>query len=477
MTSSILPVLLAGGSGSRLWPLSRTLLPKQFIRLTGESTMLQQTLGRTVGLDSLPPVVVCSEDHRFIVAEQARQAGITLDQVMLEPFGRNTAPAIAMVAMQQRARGEDPLLLVLPSDHLIDDTARFHALVNKAAEVANRDQLVTFGIVPAHPETGFGYIEAGSALEWAEDAFKVNRFVEKPDQATAEEFLKAGNFYWNSGMFMFRASAYLAELERSRPDIYEVCQKAVDGITPDLEFARIPADIFETCPDESIDYAVMEKTSAAAVVPFDAGWNDLGSWSALWDVEGKDGNSNVCVGDVVTHDTRNSYVRAESRLVAAVGLEDVVVVETKDAVLVTHKDRVQDVKKVVEEIRNNDRTEHHAHVRVYRPWGDYECIDEGHRFQVKRICVKPGEKLSLQMHYHRAEHWVVVKGTALVECNGEEKLLTENQSTYIPIGSTHRLTNPGKMPLELVEVQSGGYVGEDDIVRFEDTYGRVSPKG
>ena len=472
IATPILPVLLAGGNGSRLWPLSRTLMPKQFIRLTGIQTMLQQTLARITGLNARAPAVVCNEEHRFIVAEQARQMGMVLDKIMLEPFGRNTAPAIALVAMQQQASKEDPLLLVLPSDHLIDDNERFVSLIRKGAEVALQGKLVTFGIVPTAPETGFGYIDAGDALNPEEGAFKVSRFVEKPDQKTAEEFLAAGNFYWNSGMFIFRASVYLEELAKSRPDIYEACERAAQAMQQDSEFDRVPAEIFQKCPDESIDYAVMEKTDKAAVVPFDAGWNDLGSWSSLWGVENKDNDNNVCIGDVITYDTRNSYIRGESRMVAAVGLDNVVVVETKDAVLVAHKDSVQDVKNIVQQIKDSDRTEHHAHVKVYRPWGDYESIDEGHRFQVKRITVKPGERLSLQMHYHRAEHWIVVKGTAIVECNGEEKLLTENQSTYIPIGATHRLSNPGKMPLELVEVQSGAYVGEDDIVRFEDTYGR-----
>ncbi|PTB98792.1 mannose-1-phosphate guanylyltransferase/mannose-6-phosphate isomerase [Marinobacter sp. Z-F4-2] len=470
---SILPVLLSGGTGSRLWPLSRTLMPKQFIRLTGSQTMLQQTLARTSGLNAKDPVVVCNEEHRFIVAEQARQADMKLDRILLEPFGRNTAPAIALVAFQQQAKGEDPLLLVLPSDHLIDDSERFCRLISEGATVAESGQLVTFGIVPTGPETGFGYIDGGRLLRSDVNAYKVNRFVEKPDQKTAEEFIAARNFYWNSGMFIFRASVYLEELQASRPDIYEACEKAATGMQQDADFDRVPAELFQACPDESIDYAVMEKTDKAAVVPFDAGWNDLGSWSALWEVEEKDESGNVTIGDIVTHGTSNSYIRGESRLVAAVGLENVVIVETKDAVLVAHKDSVQDVKKIVQNIKGSKRNEHHAHVRVYRPWGDYESIDEGHRFQVKRITVKPGEKLSLQMHYHRAEHWIVVKGTAIVECNGEEKLLTENQSTFIPIGATHRLTNPGKMPLELVEVQSGAYVGEDDIVRFEDTYGRA----
>ncbi|GAA3957663.1 mannose-1-phosphate guanyltransferase [Allohahella marinimesophila] len=435
--------------------------------------MLQQTLQRTTGLNARAPVVVCNEEHRFIVAEQARQGNIDLDRIMLEPFGRNTAPAIALVAMQQRARGEDPLLLVLPSDHLIADEERFVTLIRQGAEVAAEGQLVTFGIVPTSPETGFGYIDAGESLGADKYAFHVSRFVEKPDQTTAEKFLAAGNFYWNSGMFIFRASVYLEELQNARPDIYEACENAAQAIEADAYFDRVPADVFQACPDESIDYAVMEKTDKAVVVPFDAGWNDLGSWSALWEVEDKDSDENVCIGDVITSSSSNSYIRGESRMVAAIGIDNMVVVETKDAVLVAHKDCVQDVKKIVQEIKASNRSEHHTHAKVYRPWGDYESIDEGHRFQVKRITVKPGEKLSLQMHYHRAEHWIVVKGTAIVERNGEEELLTENQSTYIPIGVTHRLTNPGKMPLELVEVQSGAYVGEDDIVRFEDTYGRA----
>lgn len=469
----ILPVLLAGGSGSRLWPLSRTLMPKQFIGLTGEQTLLQQTLLRTRGLYTNAPVVVCNSEHRFIVAEQAREVGFELDSIMLEPFGRNTAPAIALVALAQKAKGKDPLLLVLPSDHLIDDTDHFASSMEQAAEVAEQGYLVTFGIVPNGPETGFGYIDAGKSLSISQNAFQVSQFVEKPDRKTAEEFLNAGNFYWNSGMFMFRASTYLDELKQARPDILAVCEKAASHREHDADFERIPAEIFQACPDESIDYAVMEHTSKAAVVPFNASWNDLGSWSALWEVEEKDEHQNVCVGDVLAYDTANSYIRAESRLVATVGMKNTVIVETKDAVLVTHLDNVQDVKKIVQNIKSSDRSEHTAHVQIYRPWGDYESIDEGHRFKVKRITVKPGEKLSLQMHYHRAEHWVVVKGTALVECNGEEMLLTENQSTYIPIGATHRLSNPGKQPLELVEIQSGTYVGEDDIVRFKDTYGRV----
>lgn len=471
MTVALLPVLLAGGNGTRLWPLSRTLMPKQFIRLAGSETMLQQTLNRLNGLSMDKPLIICNEEHRFIVAEQARQIGVETQDILLEPFGRNTAPAIALVAFAQRAQGNDPLMLVLPSDHLIENVEAFQASVADAAKAAEQGKLVTFGIVPSHPETGYGYIEAGAAFTGG-DARAVQRFVEKPDKATAEEFLANGHFFWNSGMFLFRASRYLEELQAARPDIYDVCEQAANGISREGDFARIPQDLFQACPDESIDYAVMEPTAEAAMIPLDAGWSDLGSWTALWEVEGKDEDNNVTIGDVVAADTRGSYIRAESRLVATVGLDDMVVVETKDAVLVAEKGRVQDVKRLVERIRQGKRTEHHCHVRVFRPWGDYESIDDGARFQVKRITVKPGQKLSLQMHYHRAEHWIVVKGTALVQCGDETTLLTENQSTFIPVGTTHRLTNPGKVPLELIEVQSGSYLGEDDIVRFDDNYGR-----
>lgn len=469
---TILPVLLAGGNGSRLWPLSRTLMPKQFIPLAGESTMLQQTLARLTGLPIQKPLVVCNEEHRFIVAEQARQSDIELDSIYLEPFGRNTAPPIAMVALELLARGDDPLLLILPSDHLIENADAFRRSVDAAAGAAASGKLVTFGIVPTKAETGYGYIQAGQFLEGGDWVREVERFVEKPDEATAESFLQSSDFFWNSGMFLFRASVYIKELTSSRPDILGACEKTVQGIQREMDFVRIPSEFFKECADESIDYAVMEHTRDACMVPLDAGWSDLGSWTALWEVEEKDDQDNVILGDVVSTDVSNSYIRAENRLVAAVGLRDVVVVETKDAVLVAEKGRVQDVKKLVQEMKRGDRKEHHCHVRVYRPWGDYESVDEGARFQVKRITVKPGEKLSLQMHYHRAEHWIVVKGTALVECGEQKKILTENQSTFIPFGSTHRLSNPGKVPLEIIEVQSGSYLGEDDIVRFEDHYGR-----
>lgn len=470
---TLLPVLLAGGNGTRLWPLSRGLMPKQFICLSGSETMLQTTFRRLAGLESSPPVVICNEEHRFIVAEQARQISLDLSSVILEPVGRNTAPAIALVALQETQQGRDPLMLVMPSDHLIADVGAFQTAVKAAAVAAQDGKLVTFGIVPDRPETGYGYIHAkGSPLKGFESVFEVARFVEKPDLETAQRFLDEGNFYWNSGIFLMRATQYLKELKRFRSDVVEACELALKETQSDMNFTRIPEAAFAASPDVSIDYAVMEKTALAVMVPLDANWSDLGAWSALWDVETKDVSQNVLMGDVVALDTSNSYIRAESRLVACVGVEDTVVVETKDAVLVASRDRVQDVKALVAVMREGKRTEHHSHLRVFRPWGDYESIDDGHRFQVKRITVRPGEKLSLQMHYHRAEHWIVVKGTALVECDGKESLLTENQSTFIPIGSTHRLSNPGKVPLELIEVQSGAYLGEDDIVRYNDTYGR-----
>lgn len=473
---AILPILLAGGNGSRLWPLSRSLMPKQFIALNGERTMLQQTLDRAKAVTNHPSVVICNEDHRFIVSEQARSGGHTLDNVVLEPFGRNTAPAIAIAAMRQINMDRNPLMLVMPSDHLIGDVEAFTKGVKLASEAASKDQMVTFGLTPTRAETGYGYIQKGSPLDGDDRAFSIQQFVEKPDEDTAASYVKSGNYLWNSGMFLFKASTYLSELKQHRPDIYEACDKAVRAKEEHPDFTWICPDIFKSCPDESVDYAVMEHTKKGVVFPLSAQWSDLGSWDSLWEAGEKDSDGNVCQGDVIAKDTNNSYVRSESRLVSTVGIDDLVVIETKDAVLVAHKDRVQNVKEVVNHLKSEGRQEHHAHTRVYRPWGDYEGIDMGNRFQVKRITVNPGEQLSLQMHYHRAEHWIVVQGTAIVECDGEEELLTENESTYIPIGATHRLRNPGKMPLEMIEVQSGSYVGEDDIVRFEDNYGRA-PKG
>ncbi len=469
------PVIMAGGTGSRLWPLSRQLNPKQFLKLTDDRlSMLQLTVARLDGMESADPLLICNEEHRFLAAEQMRQAGYKDARIILEPCGRNTAPAIALAALQlTKAVGEDsadPLMLVLAADHLIQDVTAFQQGIQKAVPLAQQGNLVTFGIVPSHAETGYGYIQQGHELE--PGSHSVNRFVEKPDLTTAQGYLASGDYLWNSGMFMFGARQYLAELQKYRPEILAICQAAVDDANEDLHFTRINESIFAECPEDSIDYAVMEKTRNAAVVSLDAGWSDIGSWSALWEVSEKDTNGNSFGGDVIAHNTESTLVRAESRLVATVGVKDLVIIETKDALLVAHKDKVQDVKKVVERIKGDGRHEHMNHREVYRPWGVYDSIDNGQRYQVKRITVKPGAKLSVQMHHHRAEHWIVVSGTAKVT-NGEKTyLVTENQSTYIPVGQIHSLENPGVIDLELIEVQSGSYLGEDDIVRLEDVYGR-----
>ncbi len=464
----ILPVILSGGSGTRLWPLSREAYPKQFLPLVGDVTMLQATWNRVAAIAGKAPIVVANQEHRFMAAEQLRECNVTPQALILEPIGRNTAPAIAIAALQALASGEDALLLVLPSDHVVRDDAAFHAAVHKAAVAADAGKLVTFGIVPTAPETGYGYIKAQAGA----GVHAVDRFVEKPDLATAQQYVASGEYYWNSGMFLFKASRYVQELEALQPAILAACRTALDKASRDTDFIRLDADAFAASPSDSIDYAVMEKTADAAVVPLDAGWNDVGSWSALWEVSDKDADGNACHGDVIALDCRNSYAYG-TRLIAMVGLQDVVVVETDDAVFVGHKDRVQDVKEIVGQIKRDGRSEAAAHRKVYRPWGAYDSIDNGARFQVKRITVKPGATLSLQMHHHRAEHWIVVSGTAEVTRGEEIILLTENQSTYIPLGVTHRLKNPGKLPLELIEVQSGSYLGEDDIVRFEDQYGRA----
>jgi len=463
----ILPVILSGGSGPRLWPLSREAYPKQFLPLVGDVTMLQATWNRVAAIAGKAPIVVANQEHRFMAAEQLRECNVTPQALILEPIGRNTAPAIAIAALQALATGEDALLLVLPSDHVVRDDAAFHAAVGQAAIAADAGKLVTFGIVPTAPETGYGYIKAQAGV----GVRAVDRFVEKPDLATAQQYVASGEYYWNSGMFLFKASRYLEELEALQPAILSACRTALDKASRDTDFIRLDADAFAASPNDSIDYAVMEKTADAAVVPLDAGWNDVGSWSALWEVSDKDADGNACHGDVIALDCRNSYAYG-TRLIAMVGLQDVVVVETDDAVFVGHKDRVQDVKEIVGQIKRDGRSEAAAHRKVYRPWGAYDSIDNGARFQVKRITVKPGATLSLQMHHHRAEHWIVVSGTAEVTRGDDVILLTENQSTYIPLGVTHRLKNPGKLPLELIEVQSGSYLGEDDIVRFEDQYGR-----
>ncbi len=468
------PVVLAGGSGSRLWPKSRAALPKQFLALTSEQTMLQETLQRLDGSSAANPIVICNDAHRFLVAEQLRQMGGDHGGIILEPVGRNTAPAIALAALHAMQTDDDPVLLVLAADHLIKDSAGFQAAVSKANELAMDGNLVTFGIVPDQAHTGYGYIKGGEAIDVG---MKVDEFVEKPDLATAQQYVDSGNYFWNSGMFMFKASVYLAELKKHAPEMYSICEQAIASESKDLDFIRIDPEIFATCPDDSIDYAVMEKTALAAMVPLDAGWSDVGSWSSLWETaDNKDENGNVIVGDAILEGVNNSYINAEERLIAVVGLDDVVVVETKDAVMVANKNKVQDIKNVVNKLKAEQRPEFQFHREVFRPWGSYDSIDNGKRFQVKRITVKPGEKLSVQMHHHRAEHWIVVSGTANVTIGEKTQLVTENESVYIPIGDVHALENPGKIPLELIEVQSGAYLGEDDIVRFSDRYGRTESK-
>lgn len=465
--SSIQPVILSGGSGTRLWPLSREAYPKQFLPLAGELTMLQATWKRVAPIAARGPLVIANEEHRFVAAEQLQQVGAEPAAIILEPVGRNTAPAIAVAALEATRDGADALLLVLPSDHVITNETAFRSAVQAAAAAAEAGKLVTFGIVPTGPETGYGYIKAadGQGLR------AVERFVEKPDLDTATGYVSSGQYYWNSGMFLFKASRYLQELERFQPAMLAGSRQAWQQARRDADFTRLDKDAFTAVPSDSIDYAVMEKTADAVVIPLDAGWNDVGSWTALRDVSQQDGDGNAHQGDVIAIDCRNTYAYAQ-RLVALVGLDDVVVVETDDAVLVGKADRMQDVKTVVAQLKAEGRSEATWHRKVYRPWGAYDSIDNGERFQVKRITVKPGGTLSLQMHHHRAEHWIVVSGTAEVTRGDELILLSENQSTYIPLGVTHRLRNPGKLPLELIEVQSGSYLGEDDIVRFEDTYGR-----
>ncbi|MDD4864958.1 MAG: mannose-1-phosphate guanylyltransferase/mannose-6-phosphate isomerase [Alishewanella agri] len=469
----LLPVIMAGGTGSRLWPLSRELMPKQFLKLCGDTTMLQATLQRLQGLELETPLVICNEEHRFIAAEQLRQIDRLNHNIILEPVGRNTAPAIALAALTAIKQGQDPLLLVLAADHVIQDSETFHQAIAKATTLAQADQLVTFGIVPTAAETGYGYIRRGVATSLSDHAFSVAEFVEKPGITTAQQYLESGEYYWNSGMFMFKASVYLAELKQFRPEILAACEAAISNVAPDLDFIRVDKEAFSACVADSIDYAVMEKTTKAVVVPMAAGWNDVGAWSSLWEISAKDSNGNVHQGDVLSTASNNNYIFAETSLVATVGLENTVVVQTKDAVLVAAKDKVQDVKAIVQQLKAAGRTEHKIHREVYRPWGKYDSIDNGQRYQVKRITVKPGEKLSIQMHHHRAEHWIVVSGTANVTVDGKDTLLTENQSVYIPLGAIHALENPGKIPLELIEVQSGSYLGEDDIVRFFDRYGRI----
>jgi mannose-1-phosphate guanylyltransferase/mannose-6-phosphate isomerase len=444
--------------------------PKQFLSLLHDETMLQKTLLRLDGLEHAAPIVVCNDEHRFIVAEQARQIGLETLSIILEPFGRNTAPAIAVAALQALTQDEDPLLLVLSADHEITDEAAFCESVKQAQVLAEAGKLVTFGIVPTQAATGYGYIRRGSEQQ---QGFEVDEFVEKPDRTTAETYLASGDYYWNSGMFMFRASAYLTELEKFKPEMLAHCRRAATNMADDIGFLRLDREAFEQCESDSIDYAVMEKTELACVVAMDAGWSDIGSWSSLWEQGDKDDSGNSTHGDVMMTDTEGSFVHAESRLVTAVGVRDLIIVETQDAVLVADKSRSQEVKQIVEQLKAEQREEENFHRIVYRPWGSFDSVDEGDGYKVKRISVKPGARLSKQMHHHRAEHWVVVRGTARVFRNDEVFDLHENESAFIPLGATHYLENPTTEPLDIIEVQSGSYLGEDDIVRFEDMYGRT----
>lgn len=480
----LIPVILSGGSGTRLWPLSRELYPKQLLPLVGKGTMLQETLARVQGVDNVgAPIVVCNESHRFLVAEQLREIDAEPQSILLEPVGRNTAPAVAVAAMAAVAGGpananvrahDDAVLLVLPADHVIHNVEAFRAAMAVGRKAAEEGKLVTFGVVPNKPETGYGYIRRAAGEG---PAFPIAQFVEKPDLATATKYVESKEYFWNSGMFMFRASVVLDELRSLAPEIYQACAQAFTGARRDLDFTRLPAKEFGACPSDSFDYAVMEKTKHGVVVPLDAGWSDVGSWSALHEAVPADSSNNVSLGDVLTEDTSGCYLQSTSRLVATVGLKDHVVVETKDAVLVAPKDRVQDVKLLVAQLKKQGRYETSLHREVFRPWGSYDSIDSGERFQVKRLIVKPGAEMSLQLHHHRAEHWIVVAGTARITRGEETFLLEENQSTYIPLGAKHRIANPGKIPLHIIEVQSGTYLGEDDIVRFEDKYGREGQTG
>lgn len=467
----ILPVIMAGGTGSRLWPMSRELFPKQFLRLVGDKSMLQDTVSRLEGLDVMDPMLICNEQHRFLAAEQLRQINKLSNNIILEPIGRNTAPAIALAALYATADGTDPLLLVLAADHVIEDEEAFHRAIKLATPHAERGELVTFGIVATGPETGYGYIQRGDKYE--NDVFKVHRFVEKPDLETARKYLESGEYYWNSGMFLFSAKKYIEELAKFRPDILGACKQSIASVERDViqDFIRVDPVAFSACPDESVDYAVMEETEDAVVIPLNAGWNDVGSWSALWEVNNKDDNLNALTGEIFVHDSKNCYINTDDTFVAAIGVENLVIVNTKDAVLVINKSKVQDVKKVVEYLKNNNRREHKMHRESYRPWGRQDKIVDTPRYHINRVVVKPGGKFSLQKHLHRAEHWVILSGTAEVTLEDKVFLLTENQSTFIPAGAMHMLVNPGKIPLELLEVESGSYLGEDDIIRFKDHYG------
>lgn len=468
----LLPVIMAGGTGSRLWPMSRELYPKQFLRLNSNMSMLQETITRLDGLEISSPLLICNEQHRFLAAEQLNQIDRFSNNIILEPVGRNTAPAIALAALHALSTDDDPLLLVLAADHVIENQKAFHEAISNAIPFAEEGKLVTFGIVATGPETGYGYIQRGEQFD-VSDAYGVARFVEKPDLATAQGYLETGEYYWNSGMFLFKAQSYLKELKTHRPDILECCEKAIKSVSHDLvqDFIRVDSGVFKTCPDESVDYAVMEKTNDAIVIPLDAGWNDVGSWSALWEVNTRDNNDNAITGDVFTHGTTNCYINTDDTLVAAIGVDNLVIVNTKDAVLVINKSQVQDVKKIVEDLKLKKRSEYRIHRESYRPWGRHDKVVDTPKYHINRVTVKPGGKFSLQRHLHRAEHWVVLSGTAEVTLEDKKFLLTENQSTFIPIGSTHMLENPGKIPLEILEIESGSYLGDDDIIRLKDHYG------
>ncbi len=484
MEIQVQPIVLSGGSGTRLWPLSREAYPKQFLSLAGSRSLLSQTVLRTEQLEavdsdvkSLPPLVVCNEAHRFLVAEQLRLIGFEDNPIILEPFGRNTAPALTLGAKLALQRGTDPILAIMPSDHVINDVATFRALLAHGARLADQGQVVTFGIKPTKPETGFGYIRTGDAVD--ENASVLLAFVEKPDLATAKAYVASEEYVWNSGIFVMRASIWLQEAEKYCSDVLDICTRALNEGSKDGQFIRVCPKLFDSCPNISIDNAVMEKIAVhsdsvqARVLPMDVGWSDLGSWSAMRDIQEQDGAGNVIQGDVFAKDTSNSLLYSQNRFLATLGINDLIVIETADAVLVAHHDHVQDIKSITQHLKSEDRSEYLFHRKVHRPWGDYEMIDNGVRYQVKRLTVKPGASLSLQMHHHRAEHWIVVSGTARVTKGEECFLLGENQSTYIPLGVTHRLENPGSIDLEIIEVQSGSYLSEDDIVRFEDRYNRV----
>ena len=467
----MIPVILSGGSGTRLWPLSRPLYPKQFLALHTDKTLFQETVSRLKHLGSLDPIVVCNDEHRFIVAENLRDIGCAAQNIILEPVGRNTAPAIAAAALVAMKDGDDPILIVLPADHIIENIDAFGSAVKIAKRLAEEGRLVTFGVTPTEAHTGYGYIELGKSLET--DVNEIADFKEKPDQDTAEKFVKSGQYLWNGGMFCFRASSFLTELEKLQPELLECVKNSIDNAKVDLDFDRLNKDAFEKCPDISIDYAVMEHTKNGVVVALDASWSDIGAWDSVWNVAAKDVNGNACKGDVIVRDSKNNLIYSQNKLVAVLGVEGLIVIETQDAILVADKNKVQDVKQIVDTLKATGRPEAKHHRTVYRPWGHYDSICMGERDQVKRITVKPGAKLSLQKHHHRSEHWVVVKGTAYVTKGDDVLTVTENESVYLPLGIVHALENPGKIDLEIIEVQTGSYLGEDDIIRLEDQYGRV----